>query len=80
MPEPGRHTGRKFSPLAERALRLGSDLHTFVYRLTGGRVAGRLQGGSILLLTTTGRKSGLPRRTAILLVAMVVLFPTLWFV
>jgi hypothetical protein len=33
-----------------------------------------------MVLTTTGRKSGLPRRTAILLVAVVVLFPTLWFV
>ncbi|TCJ15954.1 nitroreductase family deazaflavin-dependent oxidoreductase [Rubrobacter taiwanensis] len=66
MPEAERHTGRKFSPLAERTLRLASDLHTLVYRLTGGRVAGRFRGGGILLLTTTGRKSG-KRRTAPLL-------------
>jgi deazaflavin-dependent oxidoreductase (nitroreductase family) len=68
VPETERHTGRNFSPLAERALRLGSDLHTFIYRLTGGRVAGRLRGGGILLLTTTGRKSGRRRTTPLLYV------------
>jgi F420H(2)-dependent quinone reductase len=68
VPEAERHTGRKFPPLAERALRLGSDLHTFVYRLTGGRVAGRFRGGGILLLTTTGRKSGRKRTTPLLYV------------
>ena len=37
-----------------------SRLHTPLYRLTGGRVAGRFRGIPILLLTTTGRKSGKP--------------------
>lgn len=38
-------------------------LHGAVYRATGGRVGGRLVGLDMLLLTTTGRKSGLPRTT-----------------
>lgn len=38
-------------------------LHGAVYRATGGRVGGRLVGLDMLLLTTTGRKSRLPRTT-----------------
>lgn len=33
-------------------------LHTFFYQLTGGRLGGQLGEYPILLLTTTGRKSG----------------------
>lgn len=40
-------------------------LHTFWYRLTGGMVGGWL-GGPILLLTTTGRKSGVARTLPLL--------------
>lgn len=40
-------------------------LHTFWYRMTGGLVGGWL-GGPILLLTTTGRKSGRPRTLPLL--------------
>jgi deazaflavin-dependent oxidoreductase (nitroreductase family) len=36
-------------------------MHSRVYRLTGGRVGGRLGRLPVLLLTTTGRKSGEPR-------------------
>ena len=32
--------------------------HTFLYRLSGGRIGGRLWGLRVLLLTTTGRKTG----------------------
>ena len=38
-------------------------LHTAVYRATRGRVGGRLVGLEMLLLTTTGRRSGLRRTT-----------------
>jgi deazaflavin-dependent oxidoreductase (nitroreductase family) len=38
-------------------------IHRRVYRVTGGRLGGRLAGLSMLLLTTTGRKSGEPRTT-----------------
>lgn len=37
--------------------------HRLVYRITGGRVAGSAAGMPVLLLTTTGRRSGLARTT-----------------
>ncbi|MCH7709833.1 MAG: nitroreductase family deazaflavin-dependent oxidoreductase, partial [Myxococcales bacterium] len=36
-------------------------IHREVYRSTGGRVGARLNGLDMVLLTTTGRKSGQPR-------------------
>jgi len=36
-------------------------IHRAVYRASGGRVGARLAGLDMLLLTTTGRKSGEPR-------------------
>jgi len=36
-------------------------LHRALYRKTGGRIGARLAGMDMLLLTTTGRKSGAPR-------------------
>ena len=41
---------------------IGKALHGGLYRLTGGRVGGRLAGMPVLLLTTTGRRSGKRRR------------------
>jgi deazaflavin-dependent oxidoreductase (nitroreductase family) len=38
-------------------------LHARVFRATGGRIGGRLVGLDVLLLTTTGRRSGLARTT-----------------
>ncbi len=35
----------------------------YLYRLTGGRFGGKVQGLNVLLLTTTGRKTGKPRTT-----------------
>ncbi|MGH0035622.1 MAG: nitroreductase family deazaflavin-dependent oxidoreductase [Myxococcota bacterium] len=40
-----------------------SRLHRAVYERTGGRWMSRLAGIEMLLLTTTGRRSGLPRTT-----------------
>jgi F420H(2)-dependent quinone reductase len=37
--------------------------HRAIYRLTRGRVLGRVAGMPVLLLTTTGRRSGRPRTT-----------------
>jgi len=37
--------------------------HRVVYRLTRGRLLGRVAGMPVLLLTTTGRRSGRPRTT-----------------
>ena len=38
-------------------------IHRGLYRLTGGALGARLAGRPMLLLTTTGRKSGRPRTT-----------------
>ncbi len=41
-------------------------LHVGLYRLTGGKVGGRFRRSPVLLLTTTGRRSGQPRTTPLL--------------
>jgi len=51
------------SVLIRRGLRTVGALHRAVYRATGGRVGGRIWGLSILLLTTTGRRTGRLRTT-----------------
>lgn len=38
-----------------------SKMHGFVYRVSGGRVGSRVKGVPVLLLTTTGRRSGQDR-------------------
>jgi F420H(2)-dependent quinone reductase len=48
------------------ALKATGKLNIPVYRLTGGRVFGSLDGNPILLLTTTGRKSGQPRTAPVI--------------
>lgn len=55
--------------LGATGLRLVGKLNTPVYRLTGGRVGGRVGKGPVLLLTTTGRKSGQPRTAPVLYLA-----------
>jgi F420H(2)-dependent quinone reductase len=47
--------------MANLRFRIFGGMHTGVYRLTGGRLGGKLGRVPILLLTTTGRKSGQPR-------------------
>ena len=51
------------SVLIRRGLKIMGALHRVVYRASGGRVGGRIWGLSILLLTTTGRKTGRLRTT-----------------
>lgn len=41
-------------------------VHTGLYRLTGGKVGGRMRNAPVLLLTVTGRKSGKRRTTPLL--------------
>jgi deazaflavin-dependent oxidoreductase (nitroreductase family) len=48
-------------PTSPLFIRLATTTHLFWYRLSGGRIGGRLGGAPILLLTTTGRKSGRSR-------------------
>jgi deazaflavin-dependent oxidoreductase (nitroreductase family) len=47
--------------MANLGFRILGGLHKRVYRLTGGRVGGRIGKLPVLLLTTIGRKSGRPR-------------------
>src|SRR5947209_19764554 len=49
--------------LFRRTLRTLSALHRALYRASGGRVGGRVWNLSILLLTTTGRRTGKARTT-----------------
>jgi F420H(2)-dependent quinone reductase len=43
-----------------------SGLHNVVYRTSRGRIAGRIGKLDVLLLTTTGRKTGKPRTVPLL--------------
>jgi F420H(2)-dependent quinone reductase len=47
--------------MADLGFRIFGSVHRHVYRLTGGKVGGRIGKLPVLLLTTTGRKSGRPR-------------------
>ncbi|MGF1470186.1 MAG: nitroreductase family deazaflavin-dependent oxidoreductase [Rubrobacteraceae bacterium] len=58
--------GRAYPPMADKMFRLVSAAHTFVYRTTRGRVAGRMQGSPVLLLATRGRKTGKERTVPLL--------------
>ena len=45
--------------------RLYYSIHRAIYRLSGGRISSRALGCPVVLLTTTGRKSGQPRTAPI---------------
>jgi F420H(2)-dependent quinone reductase len=61
---PSDHFISRFShSLGARGLRAWGRVNVPIYRLSGGRVAGRIGRAPVLLLTTTGRKSG-QKRTA----------------
>jgi deazaflavin-dependent oxidoreductase (nitroreductase family) len=47
------------------AIRALGRSHVLVYRASRGRVLGRLAGMPVVLLTTTGRRSGRPRTVAL---------------
>ena len=44
----------------KRVLRVAVGLHVALYRASGGRLANRIANLPVLLITTTGRKSGKP--------------------
>ena len=43
--------------------RVAMTIHTQLFRRTGGKVGGKFRGAEMMLLTTTGRRSGEPRTT-----------------
>jgi deazaflavin-dependent oxidoreductase (nitroreductase family) len=52
--------------LGATGLRWAGKLNVPLYRASGGRLGGRVAKGPVLLLTTTGRKSGEPRTAPVL--------------
>jgi deazaflavin-dependent oxidoreductase (nitroreductase family) len=52
--------------MANLGFRILGGIHARVYRATGGKVGGRAGKVPVLLLTTTGRKSGRPRTSPLL--------------
>ena len=64
-----RFYSRLSNSLGAKGLRMVGKLNVPVYRLTRGRVGGRVGRGPVLLLTTTGRKSGQPRTAPVLYLA-----------
>jgi deazaflavin-dependent oxidoreductase (nitroreductase family) len=58
--------GRRFSDrFIARVLRVFSRVHITLYRWTGGIIGERIFGNRMLLLTTTGRKTGQPQMTPV---------------
>ncbi len=60
---------RLSNSLGAKGLRWTGKLNVPIYRLTGGRVGGRVGKAPVLLLTTTGRKSGLERTAPVVYLA-----------
>jgi len=50
-------------PVSRSLIKYGSQIHLFWYTLTGGIIGSHVSGAPVLLLTTTGRKSGRSRTT-----------------
>lgn len=66
--------GDKFYSRASQAmgatgLRWTGKLNIPLYRVSNGRIGGRIHKAPVLLLTTTGRKSGLPRTVPVVYLA-----------
>jgi deazaflavin-dependent oxidoreductase (nitroreductase family) len=55
--------------LGARGLRWTGKLNIPLYRVSGGRIGGKVGQAPVLLLTTTGRKSGEPRTAPIVYLA-----------
>ena len=53
------------APTRSAAVELFWTIHRWLYRISRGRLGGRLINLPVLLLTTTGRKSGTPRTRAL---------------
>jgi deazaflavin-dependent oxidoreductase (nitroreductase family) len=62
----GTPRGRSYPPPVRAAKSWATKLHTALFGRTGGRVGGQLVGNPVLLLNTTGRKTGKGRTTPLL--------------
>jgi F420H(2)-dependent quinone reductase len=59
----------RLSTISAPALRWAGKLNVPLYRLTGGRIGGRVNRAPVLLLTATGRRSGKKRTVPVLYLA-----------
>lgn len=67
---PSDHAWARFSnSLGARGLRWTGRLNVPLYRLSGGRIGGRVGRAPLLLLTTTGRRSGQKRTSPVVYLA-----------
>jgi F420H(2)-dependent quinone reductase len=64
-----RFYSRASTAMGATGLRWTGKLNVPLYRLSGGRIAGRIGRAPVLLLTTTGRRSGLPRTAPVVYLA-----------
>lgn len=64
-----RFYSRASQAMGATGLRLTGKLNIPLYRLSGGRIGGHIAKAPVLLLTTTGRKSGLPRTAPVVYLA-----------
>jgi len=64
-----RIVARLSNTIGARGLRLIGRLNVPAYRLSGGRIGNKVGDGPVLLLTTTGRKSGEARTAPVLYLA-----------
>lgn len=60
------HTERGFSGPARATFHVATGMHISACRFTGGRVWGRMMKSPLLLLTSTGRKTGKKRTNPLL--------------
>jgi deazaflavin-dependent oxidoreductase (nitroreductase family) len=58
--------GRPYGRAVATAQKWATKLHASLFRATAGRVGGRIVGSPVLLLNTTGRKTGRRRTTPLI--------------
>ena len=63
---PSAKTGRPYNAAIAAAQKWATKVHASLFRATNGRVGGRMVGSPVLLLVTTGRKTGRRRTTPLL--------------
>ena len=66
MTNPGQQAGRRPSKLAAALQNAVTRVHSVLYRCSNGVIGGRIANSPVLLLTTTGRRSGKQRTVPLL--------------
>jgi len=69
VPSGDKFYSRMSQAMGATGLRWTGKLNIPLYRLSGGRIGGRINRAPVLLLTTTGRKSGLQRTAPVVYLA-----------